>query len=795
MRLSALAGAVMMVQSFVGPARSEVCNLKVVTDASPDYSDLSSFVHSATSRWDTSAEKCWAVFYWTHDGLRDTTPMYRHGREIVDPMMQFNDYGFVVCSGLAGLNNAVWDALGLKVRFYDVTTHTISECFYDDGWHAYDNSRGALWTLCDGKTIAAVADIGATRGCKASGGKEEPGHVAKYHCVTATSANGFLSGSDDNRALKDQGEKVYSPAGIKFRSYYNNWDRGHRYILNLREGESYTRHFERLGQGKEFQVPNEKTSLTKADDRYRITGTGVRTWKPAAVPGDEAVFKVEAANVIASLKIDGAASAVSVSTNNGMTWKDVAALPVKLIDEVNGAYEVLVKANQPKGIAFETITQVNGLALPRLNIGKNRVHVSAGEQTGSIVLWPELQGDKYKPMAVESVNIKTKPKHEGWNGVMGVENKDAEGHVVFKIDAPADITKITQTARMYVRQPKSEVRFEHSFDGGKTWTKSFAFNDVAEPWDDLHDQVTTDVPAGTKSVLFKYVLNRASLYSVRMEANHKVDDPAIKPIEVTYAWSERQGDYSLVERSHTQLVESLPFTYDINVGGVDHPVMNFVRVSAKGAGGDVKYGYSDGVDAGGEKFVGQWVTYGRNLAQGKSYVLSTPPSENKWQAGDPDGTRLTDGVVGGPYSGGSSYTKAALWNAGTSPAITVDLGATQSFSAFRIHISGYPNADALKGQVKDKVEVLTSTDGQQYESHGLFNFNLRSKDVPINHMWTDERNFKAHNHTLTLPQPVEGRFVKFKLTPARSLAVSEVQVLDEIQSKPFDLKIALPESK
>ena len=44
-------------------ARAEVCNVKVVTDASPDYHDMASMIGSITSRWPTPAEKCWALFY------------------------------------------------------------------------------------------------------------------------------------------------------------------------------------------------------------------------------------------------------------------------------------------------------------------------------------------------------------------------------------------------------------------------------------------------------------------------------------------------------------------------------------------------------------------------------------------------------------------------------------------------------------------------------------------------------------------------------------------------------------
>ena len=90
-----------------GIARAEVYNLKVVTDASPDYSDMQSLIHSVTSRWPTTKEKCWALFYWNHIARRQTTPMVLHGMELTDPIRQFNDYGYTMCSTIAGINCAL----------------------------------------------------------------------------------------------------------------------------------------------------------------------------------------------------------------------------------------------------------------------------------------------------------------------------------------------------------------------------------------------------------------------------------------------------------------------------------------------------------------------------------------------------------------------------------------------------------------------------------------------------------------------------------------------------------------
>jgi hypothetical protein len=278
-----------------------------------------------------------------------------------------------------------------------------------------------------------------------------------------------------------------------------------------------------------------------------------------------------------------------------------------------------------------------------------------------------------------------------------------------------------------------------------------------------------------------------------MEANHKPLDPTVQPLEVTFAWAERQADYSLVERSHTQLVDKLPFRYTINAGGADHPVVRSLRIGPKAELPGARYGYSDGRDAGGEKFVHRWVTYGRILSVGKPYTCSVP-SRTNWGAGDPNGKKLTDGIVGPPYAGGIVPRTGACWDSKQQPDVTVDLGEQKTCGAFRIHLAaGWPWWDALKGEVKDEVEVLTSLDGETFTSQGSFDFDLHWKDIPINHLMPDDETAKGYVFPLVPPKPVRARHVRFRIRPKRTLCVSEVQVLDGIQYDPFDLRIALPE--
>ena len=86
--------------------------------------------------------------------------------------------------------------MGLNVKFWDISLHTVPEVEYDGRYHMYDNSLSAIYTLCDGKTIAGVRGHRRRRApARPAAARREPGHIAKYHCLNATSPNGFLTGA------------------------------------------------------------------------------------------------------------------------------------------------------------------------------------------------------------------------------------------------------------------------------------------------------------------------------------------------------------------------------------------------------------------------------------------------------------------------------------------------------------------------------------------------------------------------------------------------------------------------
>jgi hypothetical protein len=571
-----------------------------------------------------------------------------------------------------------------------------------------------------------------------------------------------------------------------------------------------------------------------AHDVYGATnvGPGAAGGLQPVTPGTagDVIYKVQAADVIASQKIqatfartDVAATAIiALSLNHGLTWRDIGtagsaagAVPVTIAlrTEVNGAYETLIRIRMttadavPDGISLtslsiSTITHLNAKALPSLNIGRNEIHVDAGLQSDAMVLWPDLRGTLWQKDAYASQNIASQDVSvpRKYTAVVYPSNLKQDAWLTYRFDAPADGARGSYGGRGYNYKAGADSDFQHTVDGGATWTRSYRLSTINAPYDVIHYE-TVDVPPGVRTVLFKYLIHstatsvsRASgLYAARMEVNHQPLGGASSPIDLTFTWKEVRADRTTVQRSHKQRVDTYPFRYAINVGGKDHPVMEALGVSIAGAGDTAPYGYSDGADAGGETFVPKQRLEGTNLAVGKAYTVSPGPTVFQGSAGSGNTTILTDGVVGSPQGGGVSYWWTQCWKQNQNVTLQLDLGQLQQVGAVRAHLGGYTTWDALKGQVQDRVEVQTSTDGVTFTSQGFMPLSLWRKDIPVNYMLLDDGTATGWNFELLFPTVVQARYVRYLLSPKRSyLCASELQVFDRIDYVPFDLRVALP---
>jgi hypothetical protein len=214
------------------------------------------------------------------------------------------------------------------------------------------------------------------------------------------------------------------------------------------------------------------------------------------------------------------------------------------------------------------------------------------------------------------------------------------------------------------------VRYEYRAWDGKwgKWTEAGLFN-----WDTRDNsharrnqtkyiEKEMAVPGVTK-VEFRFTFRSlkggphgAGANLLRMEVDYPPADPAPKPVEVTYNWTEYyeplHGEEGGIARTHTEVVPGLPYSYSINVGGDIAPRMNWVRTALAGA--NTATGYSDGRDVGTGYAIPQ-VRYerGKLLSFRKSYTVSVPPASDGFSA-EGDGGELTDGVVKEPQVEGPS---------------------------------------------------------------------------------------------------------------------------------------------
>jgi hypothetical protein len=864
-RAGEAAAATEIVASSVG-AGAAVYNLKVVSDASPDLSDLKSFVDSATSRWTSTEEKVWALFYWSHILKRQTPPMVLHGFDVTDPIRNLVDYGFTMCSTVSGINQSLYEVLGLRHQYWDICNHTVSAVEYDGKFHMIDSSMSNLVTTDDGITLAGVEEAAAN-----------DARLVRERSLYSTSPNGFLSGSDAQRNLADVVSPVngslvsgfaddFCADGLKPRDYYYNWNSGHRYVLNLRDGETYTRYYDRLGATDHYWVGSEQVSAPDPaqtfeidpTNRFGIRGNGVWSFAPSlsadgwasaaysskgieaaggglrpavSSASSEVVYKVQAANAITSqtiharfLRTDPAATAtISVSLNHGVTWTPVAsigsavgaAVPVdaSLRNEVSGAYETLVRIQMDvaaaqsdslvlTGLGIDTITQVNTKALLKLNVGRNEISVDRGEQADTMVLWPDLRGSLWTKDIVDSRNITAQPVNvpRPYTAVAYPAVLTQDAYLTYRMDAPTDIVKFVYGGRLHNFSAGSYIDFLHSFDGGATWMRSYRLTDISKPWDVIHYETVTDVPAGVRTVWFKYLIHNTSplaerasgLYAARMEVNYQPPSGTSKPLDVILRWKEVRADRTTADRSHRQRVDVFPFKYIVNVGGSDHPVMDSITTRLEDAADPTPQGYSDGTDAGGQRYVHTRRVDGTNFAKNRPYTMSRAPSGFQASAGVGNTTILTDGIVGAPSTGSTSYWWGQCWSAGQDVDLQIDLGSPQTLGAFRAHLFGYPFWDALKGEVQDRIEILTSADGVAFVSRGLLQTSLWKKDIPINHMLQDDEKATAWNFERTVSPPVSARYVRYHVTPKRILCASELQVLERVDYGAFDIRIAPP---
>ena len=871
--------------TFTKQVEAGVYNLHLATDNAPDYTNLGSFVRSATSHLDTPQEKCIAVWRWGRRSRRQTSCSGEDGRLVWDPILHYNSYGTMNCGVISALNMVSWLELGYKARYIQLGDHTVSEVSWDGGatWHLFDSSM-SFFCYNDKGVVASCEEIKASHAGEFSGGVDEPGYYYYYHgapqCISHRGKDGWRYCSDDpvnyRRTLLN-GASSYT-GGYSVDKYTLHVRYGHRYILNLLPGQSYTRYFKPLGSSapgedkRDYYRPLNGKDPDEQHNLHNIRGNGLWLFEPdlkspdcrdlfydfenveistEGEPGPalhpaksgqraEVVFKVAAANVITSIQITARAVrgapedvlCISVSRSAGISWTPVwqaAATGPQNIDlrlggEVAGVTQCLVKvefstAAQTENVGLNrlkitTITQLNRRTLPKLALGSNQIRLSADQQLDTTVLWPPLHDGLYKKTVHKADNIYTDDKPDGmYKATLGAGADGVPCQAQWCLEAPTDILGVTLGAVVTNRSPNSHVSLLYSFDG-RDCVEFYRKSDGDAPFDKqvLHSLTAGQIPPGARKLCFKGVFfckDNASTYNmpgiqdllIRLE--HRPRDARFVPIEITYNWTEhrKSGD---VTRSHTQLVDSLPATYTINVAGRRDPTMNWVRMNLKDADPEkrrVVYGYSDGEDVG-DTFEPQAkiFSWGKNIALGRAYTPSRPSSK---VSSNPDtaGTELTNGKIIAPTDYVSSkivQPATAFWEPGQPVTFVVDLGGAQAIGGIRISTHQPNNRYCHPGQIN----VAVSVDGKSWSHCGTIEHDDLWKPPADYEPWEHDDNPQydqlpaagrlAYRYPLAFDEPLAGRYVRILCTPLenRGMGLSEIEVFDKVKVSPAPLLIA-----
>ena len=343
-------------------AEEAVYNLRLLSNHAPDLTDLESFCHSVTSRWDTNDEKAAAIAHWFGVLGNQSSPPYDWMP--VEPILHFNTTMQAQCAFWTALYDAVGEGgMGWIGRHYETGNHTIPELEYDGKRHYLDNTYKFFAVACDGKTILSITELDEVAGPCEKGPRCRY-HCLKYHTPQAISVHGdepslakaWLSGPWLRRHAVGRGAFA--------KNLDENWINSHwqefvtegchsiyRYRLNLRPGEHYTRYWSHQGSTPDYFYPNGRGQDPDHSLNQRANGLWVfapdlgsdasfervsniaRSDSPAVHPAAtqeeaEVVLKVQSANVTTGSVIiadvlrrtDADSVVIEASSNAGHSW-------------------------------------------------------------------------------------------------------------------------------------------------------------------------------------------------------------------------------------------------------------------------------------------------------------------------------------------------------------------------------------------------------------------------------------------------------------------------------------------
>ena len=162
--------------------------------------------------------------------------------EVLDPLKLLNSYGFGLCYHIAPLLESVYEAGGFEdARVWFLTGHSVTEVYYDGGYHHFDSDMLGYSTIGTGDPkklpVASVTQI-ARDGSLILGKLRSPTEVDRskvdHPWYPADLREGAMGGLAE----------LFTSTGDNWLFPYTRYAQGHSMDFVLRPGEQLTRYYE-----------------------------------------------------------------------------------------------------------------------------------------------------------------------------------------------------------------------------------------------------------------------------------------------------------------------------------------------------------------------------------------------------------------------------------------------------------------------------------------------------------------------------------------------------------------------
>ena len=133
-----------------------VTDPRITVNGLYDWYDINSMVEEITADCTTDEEKALAIWQWVHWKRFQRSP---HDESSLNPVRDMNCYGYGICGHTSAWIKGLATAAGLKARIFEISGHTISEVYYNRGWHMLDGNVKVFYLARDNRTIASLAEL------------------------------------------------------------------------------------------------------------------------------------------------------------------------------------------------------------------------------------------------------------------------------------------------------------------------------------------------------------------------------------------------------------------------------------------------------------------------------------------------------------------------------------------------------------------------------------------------------------------------------------------------------------